>query len=652
MADNEVKTTVAADTAPQDVQDEAANAVAQKIGENGSGTSTETKAGVEEIAIAHAPSEIPENDLKTADEGASVDKTKDTDVSAEVVTEKNTEVKSNDNEGDGNTDTIVESGTEKGAEEIISDESPKIEEVQEVRDDAQKDSTTDIEENAIPEVEDEKKGEDGETEVHTKPGGEANGAAGKEVEEDVVETINETSADEIKADTKEEVKLDVTVGEEDAVKDHKDISMEVEEVKDGAVEDKEVIEEVIEKVAEDVEEEVAEEVIKKDKEEVTEEDKDVATDETETIVNEVKEDVTEEDKDVAMDEKETVVNDFKATKKGKTVTTPLKEGTALEGAEDTEMEDEKAVIETPKATRGRKSKKKLQESPYSLRGETRRERKVANHFEPGNFIEDRKKSSIFSVKLGKGTKLTDIPSVKNKLDKTAAKDPTMIAAHKFLFGGRGPTNKKFLKKQLMGFSGFIPADNKGEEEENGQTKEEDDDAILEKFASRANKMFIPLLKSICDLFDIDRTPPPKGKVALDKDSIVDRLLNFLAAPDVKLTNAGTRTTKKRGRTSMSKSPKSKKAKKAEEVEVEVEYDEEMEEEEEEEEEEEIVKGPRVNKMPTKKELRKFVRAYVTCFSMEKTTTKHLIQTASDKFDINVASKKKDILELLTAEMPE
>jgi len=640
MADDEVKTTVVtADTAPQDVQDEAANAVVRNIGENGSGTLAESKAGVEEIAITHAPepSEIPENDLKTADEGASVDKTKDTDVPADDATEENMEVKSNNvlvgegmnvvNEDDTNTDTIIESGPEKGAEKIISDESPIIEEVQEVRDDAQKDSTTDIKD-AIPEVEDGKKGEDGETEVHAKSG-EANGEAGKEVEEDVVETINEPSADEIKEDTIEEVKRDVTVGEEDAVKDVKDISMEVEEVKDGAVEDKEVIE--------DVEEE---------------ENKDVAVDEMETVVNEVKEEATEEDKDVAMDEKETVVNDFKATKKGKTVSTPLKEGAALEGAKGTEMEDEKAAIETPNAIKGKKSKK-LQESPYSLRGETRRERKVANHFEPGNFIEERKKSSMFSVKLGKGTKLTDIPSVKNKLDKTAAKDPTIIAAHKFLFGGRGPTNKKFLKKQLLGFSGFIPADSKAEEEEDGQKKEDDDDAILEKFASRANKMFIPLLKSICDLFDIDRTPPPRGKVALDKDSIVDRLLNFLAAPNVKLTNAGNRTTKKRGRASMSKSPKAKKAKKAEEVEVEVEYDEEMEEEEEEEEEEaEIVKGARVNKMPTKKELRKFVRAYVTCFSMEKTTTKHLIQTASDKFDINVASKKKDILELLTAEMPE
>jgi len=154
---------------------------------------------------------------------------------------------------------------------------------------------------------------------------------------------------------------------------------------------------------------------------------------------------------------------------------------------------------------------------------------------------------------------------------------------------------------------------------------------------------------MCDLFDIDRTPPPKGKVVLDKDSIINRLLTFLAAPDIKHTTAGKRTTKKRVRTSMTKSPKAKKAKKGEEVEVEVETDDEMEEEEE---EQEVEKGVKGNKMPNKNQLRKFVRAYVTCFSMEKTTTKHLIQTASDKFDVNLASKKKDILELLTAEMPE
>jgi len=80
-------------------------------------------------------------------------------------------------------------------------------------------------------------------------------------------------------------------------------------------------------------------------------------------------------------------------------------------------------------------------------------------------------------------------------------------------------------------------------------------------------------------------------------------------------------------------------------------EEEEEDEEEEEEKEEVGEGSRGKKMPTKRELRKFVKAYVTCFSMEKTTSKHLIQTASDKFDVDVSSKKKDILELLTAEMP-
>jgi len=169
----------------------------------------------------------------------------------------------------------------------------------------------------------------------------------------------------------------------------------------------------------------------------------------------------------------------------------------------------------------------------------------------------------------------------------------------------------------------------------------------EKFAARANRMTIPLLKIMCDLFDVDRSHPGRPS-ALDKEGIVGRLLDFMVAPDITLTNAGKTKAKKRGRPSISRSPKAKRSKKSEEIEVEVEY---IEDEEEEEEEEDAPKGAEGKKMPSKKELQKFVRAYVTCFSMEKTTTKHLIQTASDKFDVDVASKRKDILELLTAEMP-
>jgi len=104
---------------------------------------------------------------------------------------------------------------------------------------------------------------------------------------------------------------------------------------------------------------------------------------------------------------------------------------------------------------------------------------------------------------------------------------------------------------------------------------------------------------------------------------------------------------KRSRSSLSpaKTPKKKRSRKSEEIEVEI-----VDEEEEEEGEEEVVEVSKGNKMPNKKELRKFVQAYVTCFSMDKTTTKHLIQTASDKFDVNVSSKKKDILDLLAETM--
>merc|ERR1719491_410374 len=108
-----------------------------------------------------------------------------------------------------------------------------------------------------------------------------------------------------------------------------------------------------------------------------------------------------------MDEKETVGNEDDADKESdevKAVTTPSKEDTAVEDDKDTEMADE-TPVETPKPTRGRppksrSRKKKVPESPYSLKAETRRERKVANHFDPGNHIEERKKNSDFPAMVG------------------------------------------------------------------------------------------------------------------------------------------------------------------------------------------------------------------------------------------------------------
>jgi hypothetical protein len=49
-----------------------------------------------------------------------------------------------------------------------------------------------------------------------------------------------------------------------------------------------------------------------------------------------------------------------------------------------------------------------------------------------------------------------------------------------------------------------------------------------------------------------------------------------------------------------------------------------------------------------KSLRRWVKAYVVCFNMDKATVKHAIETASDKFGVNKVSKK-DVLKLFLTE---
>jgi len=165
---------------------------------------------------------------------------------------------------------------------------------------------------------------------------------------------------------------------------------------------------------------------------------------------------------------------------------------------------------------------------------------------PGSF--EIKKSTEFAPLPGKGTKLKDIPKVKSNVDKLLTKDPTLSSAHKFLYGGRGIVAKKVVKKQILEFSGYLLADDKGAE------KETENETVAEKYVIRAKKLQVPLLKVICDILDVDRTPTGK-KAALSKDGIIDRLIEFIAAPNVKLTVSG--KNKKRSRSSVSpkKTPK-------------------------------------------------------------------------------------------------
>lgn len=168
-------------------------------------------------------------------------------------------------------------------------------------------------------------------------------------------------------------------------------------------------------------------------------------------------------------------------------------------------------------------------------------------------------------------------------------------------------------------------------------------------------MTVPQIKMLCDFFDVDRTPGPEEKV--DKDVMIDRLLDFLSAPDPQYTRVYAKKHKKapaKGKTSSKeKSPstgkkkaakkgnspdKGAKKKKSKEKDAESESSDE-------EEMEEAEKG----EMPSDAQLRKWVKAYVACHNMNKATLKHALEIASEKFGVDMKEKKKTIKLLLTEE---
>jgi ribosomal protein L12E/L44/L45/RPP1/RPP2 len=149
-----------------------------------------------------------------------------------------------------------------------------------------------------------------------------------------------------------------------------------------------------------------------------------------------------------------------------------------------------------------------------------------------------------------------------------------------------------------------------------------------KMTQKAYKLVIRELKMICDVFDVDRFPS-----TIDKDELIERLLEFLSAPNAKLTNAGGGG----GSAKKKSAPKKKKGKKKQ-------GEEETEDEESESEKEEE------GKMPSDKALKNWVKAYVSCFNMDNVTIKHAIETASDKFGVDLTEKKGFIKKLLTESM--
>jgi chemotaxis protein histidine kinase CheA len=164
------------------------------------------------------------------------------------------------------------------------------------------------------------------------------------------------------------------------------------------------------------------------------------------------------------------------------------------------------------------------------------------------------------------------------------------------------------------------------------------------------------VKVLCDFFKLDRSG------ITSKEDLIDRLLDFLGTINedlLKSNKSGGASKSKASKKKKKKAPAKKKKKKVEESEEdeseEDAEDEEEEAEEEEAEDEEKEKGDDdddapLSKQPTDQALRRWVKAYIACFNMDKATIKHALETASDKFGVDLSEKKQKIKQILTEEM--
>jgi hypothetical protein len=156
---------------------------------------------------------------------------------------------------------------------------------------------------------------------------------------------------------------------------------------------------------------------------------------------------------------------------------------------------------------------------------------------------------------------------------------------------------------------------------------------------------------LCNFFNLT-LEKTKDEPKMDKDTCIDRLLDFLGGPhkDWLIAEEGTKKTKAAVAAAPKKpaAPKKKPTKKA------------------------VTAAPKAAAAPpknttksdygkikeatgkgiapTEEVLRAWVRSYVACFNLDKATTKHAIITCSEKFGVDMSKKKQHIKQLLAEEL--
>lgn len=157
---------------------------------------------------------------------------------------------------------------------------------------------------------------------------------------------------------------------------------------------------------------------------------------------------------------------------------------------------------------------------------------------------------------------------------------------------------------------------------------------------------------LCNFFALT-LEPTKDEPKMDKDTCIDRLLDFLGNPHqdwlVDSLKEATAPAKKPAAAAAKKPTVAKKAsapakkaapakkEPADTVSTQSDYA-------------KIKKAIGKKKVPSDEVLRAWVRAYVACFNLDKATTKHAIMTCSDKFGVDMSKMKQQIKQILAEEL--
>jgi len=269
------------------------------------------------------------------------------------------------------------------------------------------------------------------------------------------------------------------------------------------------------------------------------------------------------------------------------------------------------------------------------RGRGKRKRRESKSYEPDDFTMASVQAAVktSSIVQGRGKKLGEIEAAKASMKKFTLASEEFLFAYKFLFSNRGISNKKLMKDKLYGFSGYLPPLPKGKY--NKQRQDDEDEVLETKYAIKIFKMNVSQIKTLCTFFGVDYNNE-EGK-ALNKEDMIDKLLDFLGAPDDSMVKAKESSeTKKKPAAKPKKKTETKKRKSVEKTIAVDPFS--------------LIKDYAKGKVPSDDAMRQWVKAYVACVDMETATTKDAIVTATAKFGVEMASKKARIKELLAEEI--